>query len=598
MTARRALLQLTAGAVLIGLSGLAKARAANGLVALVHTQAAGDDGPVDSMIAALKKLAGEKGFPMRAIYAADAATYGSIFRTLGDAGAAIVVATFNEVAEPIKEVAPSYPNTKFIQLFADPFQPTLPNVVTVGYDYYLGCYLSGLFAARMSKTGRVGYIGGIGVVGFVTPQIMEWDKAHLAGRVQTIDIVDAANRYVPELRPKVDLLIALSHSGISTAERKVGEEEVVGPFYDGLPGVDAVRGTLNGVPAVMPGFWGSHLGVIDLTLAQNGTGWKIAAFTCAARPIAERKNEKIASLAADDPAINGAIAPEHQKTLVWICKPIGHLTHAVNSYFALIGDDASLALVNQAQSWYARPLLANTPAAALPLLSAAAPFKEGYQSPDNFVDLAAGTIAIKDVADLYMYPNTVVAVRVNGDQLREWLERSAEVFSQIDSGNSAPQPLLNSRVPSYVFDVISGVTYMIDITQPSRYGARGVRNDEAHRIVDLRHDGVPVAADQEFIVVTNNYRADSGGVVPKDDPQAFVLRAPDQTRDVIVRYILQHKDVDVVTPPVWSFAPIGKPVSVTFESSPTASRYLLARRDISRLPDTSDGYAAFELKLI
>jgi len=146
--------------------------------------------------------------------------------------------------------------------------------------------------------------------------------------------------------------------------------------------------------------------------------------------------------------------------------------------------------------------------------------------------------------------------------------------------------------------VISGVTYMIDITQPSRYGARGVRNDEAHRIVDLRHDGVPVAADQEFIVVTNNYRADSGGVVPKDDPQAFVLRAPDQTRDVIVRYILQHKDVDVVTPPVWSFAPIGKPVSVTFESSPTASRYLLARRDISRLPDTSDGYAAFALKLI
>jgi len=38
MTARRALLQLTAGAVLIGLSGLAKARAANGLVALVHTR--------------------------------------------------------------------------------------------------------------------------------------------------------------------------------------------------------------------------------------------------------------------------------------------------------------------------------------------------------------------------------------------------------------------------------------------------------------------------------------------------------------------------------------------------------------------------------
>jgi 2',3'-cyclic-nucleotide 2'-phosphodiesterase / 3'-nucleotidase len=54
-------------------------------------------------------------------------------------------------------------------------------------------------------------------------------------------------------------------------------------------------------------------------------------------------------------------------------------------------------LVNAAQIWYAAPLLPQ----GLPVLSAAAPFKEGYQSPDNYVDLSAGTIAIKDVADLY-----------------------------------------------------------------------------------------------------------------------------------------------------------------------------------------------------
>ncbi len=37
----------------------------------------------------------------------------------------------------------------------------MPNVVTVSYDYYLGCYLSGLFAAKVSKTGKIGYIGGV-----------------------------------------------------------------------------------------------------------------------------------------------------------------------------------------------------------------------------------------------------------------------------------------------------------------------------------------------------------------------------------------------------------------------------------------------------
>ncbi|WP_454816494.1 BMP family ABC transporter substrate-binding protein [Labrys neptuniae] len=161
---RRQFLIGTAGVAAFGLLS-SQARAAEGLVALVHTQAAGDNGPVDGMIASLKKLAGEKGFATRIIYAQDAATYESIFRSLGDAGASVVVSTFNEVAEPFKAVAPEYPNTKFVQLYADPFEPAIPNVVTVAYDYYLGCYLSGLFGSRISKTGAIGYIGGASIPG-------------------------------------------------------------------------------------------------------------------------------------------------------------------------------------------------------------------------------------------------------------------------------------------------------------------------------------------------------------------------------------------------------------------------------------------------
>src|SRR6185503_20548661 len=100
---RRSFLHGTAGAAaLAATGGLAWPKAASaadpGLVALVHTQAAGDNGPIDSMIAALKKLSGEKGFPIRTIYAQDPATYESIFRSLGDAGAAVIATTFNEVA--------------------------------------------------------------------------------------------------------------------------------------------------------------------------------------------------------------------------------------------------------------------------------------------------------------------------------------------------------------------------------------------------------------------------------------------------------------------------------------------------------------------
>jgi len=163
---RRTLLTGAASASALGMVASLLPTAAwaqSGLVALVHTQAAGDNGPVDSMIAKLKQLSEEKGFNYRAVYASDPATYETIFRTLGDAGANVIISTFNEVAEPFNALAPSYPDTKWIQLFGDPFEPAIPNVVSVSYDYYLGCYLSGVFAAKVSKTGKIGYIGGISI---------------------------------------------------------------------------------------------------------------------------------------------------------------------------------------------------------------------------------------------------------------------------------------------------------------------------------------------------------------------------------------------------------------------------------------------------
>lgn len=107
---RRTLLKTSAGLAALTMAGgllTAAACASGGLVALVHTQAAGDAGPVDSMIARLKQLSEEKGFQYRAVYAQDPATYETIFRTLGDAGAAVIVSTFNEVGEPFKALAPS-----------------------------------------------------------------------------------------------------------------------------------------------------------------------------------------------------------------------------------------------------------------------------------------------------------------------------------------------------------------------------------------------------------------------------------------------------------------------------------------------------------
>ena len=80
----------------------------------------------------------------------------------------------------------------------------------------------------------------IGVIGFVTPQITTWDKAALAGKVTTEDIVDAARKYVPELRVQgADIVVALCHSGLSVEPRQ-GLEENAAWYLTEVPGIDAV----------------------------------------------------------------------------------------------------------------------------------------------------------------------------------------------------------------------------------------------------------------------------------------------------------------------------------------------------------------------
>ena len=460
----------------------------------------------------------------------------------------------------------------------------------------------------------------IGVIGLVTPQIMVWDKARLQAHIRTIDIVEAARRHLPALRAASDLVVALSHSGISDAPHEPGAEnaslplaalpeiDVVisghahrvfpGPDYAGLADVDAVRGTLAGKPAVMPGFWGSHLGVVDLTLRRDGGGWRIADFAVEVLPICRREGARAVPLADNDPRVLTAVAPEHRATLRWMEQPVGHTTRPIDSFFALVGGDVSLPLVNAAQLWYARPLLEATRFAALPVLSAASPFKSGGQGANAYVDIPAGPLTMRAIASLYMFANTLCAVRVTGHVLREWLERACVVFNRIDLGGVVPQKLRADGVPSYMFDVISGLTYTIDPTQPARYDLDGqLCAPASHRIVDLRHQGRPVDPAQDFIVVTNNYRADGGGHFPGTGAGRIVLAAPDLTRDVLVRYVTRHTPLTPRAEPVWRFARPARPVRLAFDGNADTARHLGSHPGVTRIGETTDGTVRYGFTL-
>lgn len=462
----------------------------------------------------------------------------------------------------------------------------------------------------------------VGLIGFVPQQIMNWDRRWLNGNVATRDIVASAESYVPEMKEAgADVIIALSHSGIDASGQQDGMENaslylagvndidavVTGhhhrvfpsPAYEASEGLDPAAGTLQGKPAVMAGFWGSHLGLIDLLLEKQGDKWVVLSSESEARPISERVERKNIALVESDQAVLDSVQEDHDATLAYVRRAVGKTAAPLHSYFALVADDPSVQVVSQAQMWYINDMMKGTEWENLPVLSAAAPFKAGGRGgPEYYTDVPIGDVAIKNVSDLYLYPNTVRAVVITGAQVKDWIERSAGIFNQI-SANGADQPLINPDFPSYNFDVIDGVTYELDLTQPSKYDPKGELLDEsASRVVNLQYDGAPINTQQKFVVATNNYRAGGGGNFPNINDDVVIFNGPDTNRDVLVRYIVDQGTINPKADANWKFAPIAN-ASVIFDTGPGGREHAstVSGVSIQAAGEGENGFARYSINL-
>ena len=455
----------------------------------------------------------------------------------------------------------------------------------------------------------------IGVTGIVPPQILSWDKANLEGKVKVNDSVEAIQAIIPEMRKAgADVVLVLSHSGIGDDKYEKGEENegyqiaslpgvdavVTGHshaefpsgngtgFYEKYPGVDGVNGKINGTPVTMAGKYGDHLGVIDLKLNYTDGKWKVTDSKGSIRKVDTKSN------VADQRVID--IAKEsHQGTINYVRQQVGTTTAPITSYFSLVKDDPSVQIVNNAQLWYAKQELAGTPEANLPILSAAAPFKAGTRGDATaYTDIPAGPIAIKNVADLYLYDNVTAILKVNGAQLKEWLEMSAGQFNTIDPNNSQPQNLVNTNYRTYNFDVIDGVTYEFDITQPNKYDREGkLANPNASRVRNLKYQGKEIDPNQEFIVVTNNYR--SNGNFPGVREASLNRLLNLENRQAIINYILAVKNINPSADQNWHFADTIKGLDLRFLTADKAKNLIGTDGDIVYLAASAqEGFGEYK----
>ncbi|WP_017445365.1 bifunctional 2',3'-cyclic-nucleotide 2'-phosphodiesterase/3'-nucleotidase [Gayadomonas joobiniege] len=447
----------------------------------------------------------------------------------------------------------------------------------------------------------------VGYLGLTPPQIMQWDNAHLDGKVIAKDIVETAKKFVPEMKAKgADVVILVPHSGLtssayeSLAENaslelsKIDHVDAIlfghnhrnfpgDPAYNGYEtaGIDNKNGKLNGVPAVMPGFFGNHLGVIDLELEYKDSGWTVVDSDVELRAISGTEDGQFVDYTPTPHAgVLSAIDTEHQATIKWISEPFAKVSAPIFSFFSLVQDDPSIQVVSDAQINWGKNFIAGTELDGLPVLSAAAPFRAGRNGPDDFTFVKAGDIALLDTVSLYVFPNTIRMIKVKGSDVKEWLERSAGQFNQIDINSSEQQQLVNAAFPTFNFDVIDGVTYQIDVTQPSRYDLDGNLVNEAYeRIINLQYNGQPIDMNGDFLVVSNNYRAGGGGNFPAiDGSSRETFEGPDENRGVLRNYLIEQANqagengFDPSADGNWSFAKIttDTDLNVVFTTSPLA----------------------------
>ncbi len=397
----------------------------------------------------------------------------------------------------------------------------------------------------------------VGLLGLTNPGVAIWDKANVSGKLDFLDLVETAKRWVPKIRARgVDVVVVSAHAGDSGLSSYTGDipvENAAAMVAEQVPGIDAilfghahidvaerfVTNKVTGKTVVMsePLCWGERLSVFDLTLTRYRGRWKVSS---------KSATTVNTNTVQEDPALVALVKKQHDTVVAYVNKDVATSTEEMSAAESCWKDTAILDYVNLVQTETIKKAIAGTPNESLPVVSIAAPFNRAATFP-------AGKVTIKDIAGLYIYDNTLLGSILTGAQIKAYLEYSAKYFKQVAANAPVdPESWTNANnLPDYNYDQFSGVTYDIDIAEA-----------EGSRITNLAYDGKAVTDDQKFVVAVNNYRQSGGGGFPGITTAEVVYNAQVAIREAIVAYASDAKTIDPSTFHVenWKLVRDGTPV--------------------------------------
>jgi 2',3'-cyclic-nucleotide 2'-phosphodiesterase/3'-nucleotidase len=389
----------------------------------------------------------------------------------------------------------------------------------------------------------------VGVLGLTNPGIAIWDKANVSGQMEFPGLVEQAKKWVPRLKEKgCDIVVVSAHSGADTSS-SYGDalpypENASSLVAAQVPHVDAILvghahvdipqrfvandRTGQGVLLCEPDYWGMRLAVMDLHLERHRGGWRVL------RARSQTLNSNTVDM---DHQVAKAVRKQHDVVIGYVNSPIGTSTQEMLAARAPVEDVPIIDFINYVQADAVKQGLTGDDA-SLPVLSIAAPFNRQASFP-------SGQVTVRDVAGLYIYDNTLLGVKVTGQQVLDYLEYSMQYFQQVtgtgpfdmDQVTNAVTANAPNGTPDYNFDSIAGLdaplTYDVDIAQPV-----------GSRVKNLSYDGATVAADAEFALAVNNYRQSGGGGFPAVSTAPVVYNRQIDIRQLLIDWVTANQTID------------------------------------------------------
>lgn len=352
----------------------------------------------------------------------------------------------------------------------------------------------------------------VGIVGFVTPGIPRWEIPENYKDYTFEQIVPAAQRVIPEVRQRADLVVVIVHSGLERdagtnqpQNQEIAGENAVYALADKVPGIDLIffghshqevaAKTVKGAALVQAKNWGQSLARADVVMERGADGWKVASKRTTVLPVTDA--------VAPDAEILELARPYHEATQAALDAPVAECAADLDGSRARYEDHPFVDLIHKVQLEYGK---ADISFATLFLPTARIP---------------AGKVSVRQLASLYIYENTLYTIELTGAEVLAAMQHSANLFTSwpLKEGE-------RPRLPGYSADTSEGVEYEIDLTQPA-----------GSRVKKVLYKGKPINPAATFRVALNNYRYSGGGRYDMFKNKPILSTSGQEVREMMIESV-------------------------------------------------------------